>query len=692
MQQYHLSNLDCASCALKIEEGLRKMPGVISVNVDFSTASLHLETDTPLDVKSAVRAVDANVGISVEKSAFQGLTLNQTWQRFSPIAISGILLVLGLFSMKYTRVTPYPMVSLGFFVAAYLVSGWKVLRNAWNGVLKGQIFDENFLMSMATLGAFAIGEYAEAVGVMLFFMVGDVLESISVEKSRRSINAVLDAKPRYANLLENGKLSVVQPEDVPVGSTILVKPGEMIPLDGIVIGGDGMIDTAPITGESVPKRVKIEDEVWAGTINQDALLTIRVSHEYANTSIARILELIELASNRKSSTERFITRFAKVYTPIVFGIAALVAILPPLLGYGEISEWLYRAFVILVISCPCALVLSIPLGYFSGIGNASSKGILVKGTVFFDILAKVKTVIFDKTGTLTHGKMQVVEIIPAGGFTKEQVLSIAAGVEQGSQHPLAKSIVRAYKQPLGTRVDELKEIRGMGVVAKVDSSEVLVGNLKLLEKMGIVLKDETVDEDDTAVYVSVEGEYAGRILFSDVLRKETKSALALLRKEGVSRLMILSGDKKQTTQEMAERLEIDEFHAELLPEEKYQWIDSKSNHNEGYTAYIGDGINDGPALARADVGIAMGAFGSDVAIETADVVIMSDDLTKVAEGIRIGKRTRRIVLQNIVFALVVKIGFIVLGVMGIATMWEAVFADVGVALITLLNAMRIMRG
>lgn len=546
-------------------------------------------------------------------------------------------------------------------------------------------------MAIATLGAFAIDQMPEAVAVMLFYVVGELFQDIAVNRSRKSIKALLEIKPEYANLVVDGESTRVSPESIQVGDTILVKVGEKIPLDGEVIDGNSFVDTSALTGESVPRKMKKNDLVLSGTINQTAVLTIRVTKIFSESSVSKILELVENASSKKAETEKFITTFAKYYTPVVVISALLLAVLPPLLFSGQtFSEWIYRALVVLVISCPCALVISIPLGYFGGIGSASRKGILVKGSNFLDALTQVKTVVFDKTGTLTKGEFKVSEVVTSNGFTKEEILEYAAYAETNSNHPVAKSISEAYGKDIESkRIEQVEEISGHGIKAVVDGKTILAGNDKLLHKENI---DHPVCQvDGTVVHVSIDHVYAGYIIISDSLKEDAIEAIKKLKAKNILTVM-LTGDNKFVAEALSEKLQIDIYFSELLPEDKVKHIESLMAENkDGKVAFVGDGINDAPVIARADVGIAMGALGSDAAIETADVVLMTDSPSKVSEAIDVAKRTRNIVWQNIYFAMGVKLIFIVLGVFGIATMWEAVFGDMGVALIAVFNAIRILK-
>ena len=605
-----------------------------------------------------------------------------------PIAAAASLFVIGLaWAGPMGR-----MVELAVMIPAYLISGWGVLNTAGRNILRGRLFDENFLMSIATIGAICIGELPEAVAVMLFFQIGELFQGYSVGRSRRSIQALLQVKPDRANLMVGDQLIEVDPNSVKVGDQVLVRPGEKVPLDGDVVEGRSSLDTSALTGESQPRSVQLGDKALAGTINQSGVLVLQVIRPFQESSVAKILQLVESAASRKAPTEKLITSFARIYTPIVVGLALLVAVVPPLVVQANPIEWLNRALVLLVISCPCGLVISIPLGYFGGVGGAARQGILVKGSMFLDALSKVKSVVFDKTGTLTQGSFRVSQVISANGFSEQQLLELAAMAESQSTHPVAQSIKQAYGAPIdSSRIAAVEEIPGHGIRAQVNGHSVLIGNDRLLHRDGIV--HEACAVDSTVVHLVVDGQYSGRILIADAIKPDAVDAVSSLHKRGID-VSMLTGDSHPVAQIIADQLGLDGFRADLLPEEKVDVLDGvlRSAHQAGGTvAYVGDGINDAPVIARADVGMAMGALGSDAAIETADVVIMTDAPSQVAKAIDIGKRTRRIILQNIVMALSVKGLFIALAAFGAATLWSAVFADVGVALLAILNASRVWR-
>jgi len=609
------------------------------------------------------------------------------------IISSVVLFTLGMIFRDALHATPYSVGEYAVLLPAYLLSGWRVLWTAFRNLTHGEVFDENFLMTIATLGAIAIHEIPEAVGVMLFFKVGEFFQELSVNRSRRSVKALLDVRPDYANLKTARGLEKVSPEEVKVSDIIIVKPGERIPLDGEIVEGQTLVDTSALTGESVPRSVSVGEQVLAGMINKTGSLTIRVTRRFAESSVSRILELVENASAQKAPTEKFITTFARYYTPVVVAGALLVAVVPPLLIQGAtFSEWIYRALILLVISCPCALVISIPLGYFGGVGGASRKGILVKGATYLDALTKLKTVVFDKTGTLTRGVFKVSQVAAEKGFSQEELLRLAAEAEAQSNHPIAQSIREAYGQEIDpSTVRNYQEIPGHGVRAQVNGRVVMAGNDRLLHREGI--EHEVCCVEGTVVHLVVDDQYAGYIVIADEVKEDAAEAVQKLKRLGVEKVVMLTGDSQEVAASIAKKVGVDSFLADLLPEGKVKAVEEMESDLEerGKIAFVGDGINDAPVIARADVGVAMGGLGSDAAIETADVVIMTDAPSKLAQVVEIAKKTRGIVWQNIIMALGVKGVLIVLGIAGIATIWEAVFADVGVALLAILNATRAMR-
>ena len=580
---------------------------------------------------------------------------------------------------------------LAICITAYLSVGIEVIADAFRNILHGEVFDENFLMTVATFGAFALGEYPEAVAVMAFFQIGELFQDIAVGRSRASITSLMDIRPDFASIEKaDGSIEKVSPEEVGKGSIIVVKPGEKIPLDGVVTEGSSTLDTAALTGESLPREVSEGAEVLSGSLNLSGLLRIRTGGVYGESTVAKILELVENADNGKAGAEKFITKFAHYYTPAVVGAAVLLAVLPPLLFGGEWAVWLHRALIFLVISCPCALVISIPLSFFAGIGGASRRGILVKGSNFIEVLAAVKTVVFDKTGTLTKGRFSVSAVIPSSG-TGDELLETAALAECWSDHPVAVSLREAFgKQIERGRVTDVENFAGEGICASVDGNRVYAGNARLMRRAGVTFPP--CDKPGTIVYVAVNGQFKGAVVVSDTVKPESAAAVKALHEVGVDRTVMLTGDRENVAEEVGKELGLDEVHAGLLPADKVKWVDSlKLANGEGRLAFVGDGINDAPVLKLSDVGIAMGAIGSDAAIEASDVVLMDDNPMKAAEAIAISRRTLRIVRQNIVFAIGVKLLMLVLGALGIANMWMAVFADVGVSVIAILNSLRAMR-
>ena len=695
MKKYKLKNLDCASCASKIEDGLTKLGEVKFVNVNFVHSTLTIDTDDLEKVKSKIKEIEPEVEIEAGDSENKLVSASELAENKLTVIKAGlglVFLILGMVFEDFLHNTPYHFLEYLVFGTAYLITGWKVIASAGKNIIRGQVFNEHFLMAIATLGAFAIDQMPEAVAVMLFYVVGELFQDIALNRSRKSIKSLLEIKPEFANLLVNGVVDRVDPEIVKVGDTIIVKAGEKVPLDGVITDGSSFLDTSALTGESVPKKVGKQDPVLSGMINQTGVLTISVTKVFKESSVSKILELVENASSKKAETEKFITTFAKYYTPVVVIGALFLAIIPPLLFQGQtFSDWIYRALVVLVISCPCALVISIPLGYFGGIGAASRRGILVKGSNFLDALTHIKTVVFDKTGTLTKGEFKVSEIVSSNGFSEEQILEFAAYAESNSNHPIAKSISEKYNRMIdNARIKQTEEISGLGIRAVIDNKTVLAGNDKMMHREKIEHPDCQVD--GTVVHVAVDAKYAGYILISDALKDDAVETIRQLKAKNIQTVM-LTGDNLFVATAFAKKLNTDKYFAELLPEDKVKHIEILMDESKGgKIAFVGDGINDAPVLARADVGIAMGALGSDAAIETADVVLMTDDPSKVVVAIDLAKRTRAIVWQNILFAMTVKLFFIVLGIFGIATMWEAVFGDRGVALIAVFNALRVMKG
>ena len=584
------------------------------------------------------------------------------------------------------------------YIIAYLIVGLEILIKAIKNIFKGKVFDEHFLMAIATIGAFVIGEYPEAVAVMLFYQVGELFQDYAVDKSKRAITSLMNIRPDVAYVKRNGMIEKLSPEEVKIGETIVVKPGEKVPLDGKIIDGKSMIDTSALTGESVPVEVGVGDSILSGTINKNGLLTIKVEKEFGESTVSKILDLVENASNKKSKSENFITKFAKYYTPIVVIIAIILAIIPPFaLNLGEFKEWLYRALTFLVVSCPCALVISIPLGFFGGIGGASKKGILVKGSNYLEALSNTEIVVFDKTGTLTKGVFEVQKIEPIN-IPKEELLKYTTYAEYNSNHPISLSLKNAYKKMLDERKEEkeidlskiisVEELAGMGILANIDGKEVLVGNEKLMKEKNI--KYTHCDDIGTIIYVAIDNNYSGYILISDEIKEDSKYAIESLKKNNIGKIVMLTGDKEKVGKFVSEKLGLDEVYTELLPDEKVKKVEDlmKEKSEKGKLVFVGDGINDAPVLALSDIGVAMGGLGSDSAIEAADIVIMTDEPSKIVTAIKTSKKTMKIVKQNIVFAITVKILVLILTAFGVGNMWEAVFADVGVSVLAVINSLR----
>ena len=578
------------------------------------------------------------------------------------------------------------------YIIAYIIVGFEIVRKALRNITRGKVFDENFLMTVATIGAFGIGEFPEAASVMLFYQVGELFQSYAVDKSRKSIANLMDIRPDYANIEKDGKLEKVDPDEVKIGDIIVVKPGEKIPLDGTVVEGKTNLDTKALTGEPMPREANIGDDVISGCINLNGLIKVKVTKEFGESTVSKILDLVENASSKKSKSENFITKFAAYYTPIVVIIAVILAIVPPLIIPGaEFSDWIYRALSFLVVSCPCALVISIPLSFFGGIGGASKMGILIKGSNYLEALANTEIVVFDKTGTLTEGDAKV-QKIEAEGISKEELLEITALAENFSNHPIAISIKSEYNKPIDEkRIVKTQELTGRGIKATIDEKEVLVGNEKLMKEEKIDYKECT--DAGTALYVAIDKKYVGYILIADSIKKDSKKAIQNLKKNAIKQTVMLTGDRKQVGEVVAKELGIDKVYTELLPDGKVEKVEEllKEKSPKGKLAFVGDGINDAPVLAISDIGIAMGALGSDAAIEAADVVLMTDEPSKIVDAIHLSKKTMRIVKENITFAILVKVIVLILSAFGLSTMWEAVFADVGVSIIAIINALRVLR-
>lgn len=725
-QKLILEGLDCANCALKIEQGVQKIDGVAACSVNFANKTLTMEIsgDRSEEIleqtKQKIRKLEPDIRV-VEPHSQLRHKQGQRQEHNHPHPhdhhdhgaqeaaddhghshdhgakntrvmiirlIAGLAIGAAAFAFALSR-----ELELILFIISYLIVGGDIVLKALKNIIRGQVFDEYFLMSIATVGAFVIGEYPEGVAVMLFYQIGELFQSIAVNRSRKSISALMDIRPDFANLKFNDEIKRVNPDEVQIGDLIVVRPGEKVPLDGKVIEGNSAMDTSALTGESVPREVTAGEEVLSGFINKNGVLTIEVTKVFGESTVAKILDLVENASSKKAPTENFITKFARYYTPVVVIVAALLAVVPPLLFSGEaFSEWVYRALVFLVISCPCALVVSIPLGFFGGIGASSKNGILVKGSNYLEALNDVKYVVFDKTGTLTKGAFKVNGIHPQNGWTEQQLLRYAAFAEMHSTHPIAESIREAFGEELNEALlSNYNEISGHGIQVVFEGKEVLAGNAKLMQRDNIHFSAPS--ELGTIVHIAVNKQYAGYLVIADEVKEDSAQAISSLKQLGVKKIVMLTGDIKAVGEAVGKQLGVDEVRSELLPQhkvEELEMLDQQKGSKEKIV-FVGDGINDTPVLARADIGVAMGGLGSDAAIEAADIVIMTDEPSKLSSAIYIAKRTRRIVWQNIVFALLVKAVFLLLGAFGIATMWEAVFSDVGVTLLAVLNAMRVLK-
>ncbi len=697
---YRLKGLTCPNCSAKIEKDAGELDGVRTSSVNLMKQTLTVESEAPAEfllreITGIVRKHEPDVEVSElnldrRKADPETESGGEPWLLIVRLAVGAVLFGAGIACAVFLKAPLH--IELAFLVVSYLVLGGDVVWRAVVNISKGRVFDEHFLMSVSTVGAFVIGEYPEAVAVMLFYQVGELFQTLAVRRSARSISNLMDLRPDSATVLRNGERIEVSPETVSVGETILVKPGGKIPLDGVVLEGDSMLDTRALTGESVPRTVRPGDAVLSGCVNRDGILTVRTTKAFGESTASKIIDLVENASGRKAKTEHFITTFARYYTPAVVAMAAVLAILPPLAFGGDWTDWIRRGFVFLVVSCPCALVISIPLTFIGGIGAASKRGVLVKGGNYLEALNKVSMIVFDKTGTLTKGTFRVTGVFPASGFTPDQVLEYAARAEQCSTHPVAKSILAAWGRDADpSAVADCREIAGQGIRAVAGDLTVLAGNAKLMrtERIGFA----ECELPGTKVYVAVNGRYAGCVVIADELKPDSGRAVAELKRLGVERTVMLTGDVETAAKAVAEELRLDEYHAQLLPARKVELIERLDREKRRGTtlAFVGDGINDAPVLARADIGIAMGGLGSDAAIEAADVVLMTDEPSKLVDAIAVARRTRRIVVQNIAVAIGIKCAFLVLGALGVAGMWEAVFGDVGVTVLAVLNAMRALK-
>lgn len=720
-----IEGVDCPNCAAKIERKLNTLNRIKEATVDFLGKRVIVESENFSQdelvefIQAEVNKIEHGVKISTKKLHAHSHSHSHSHAHIhdhshahgeedtdkikKKLLIGGILFVLGIFIPK-TLFIP----KLAVFLVSYFIIGGDVLLSAVKNILKGQVFDENFLMAIATIGAFAIGEYPEGVAVMLFYQLGELFQGIAVNNSRKSIIALMDIRPDYANLKTDTGIKKVNPEEIKVADIIVVKPGEKVPLDGKIINGNSAFDTSALTGESLPREAKTEDNVLSGFINKTGLVEIEVSKVFSESTVSKILNLVENASSKKSKTENFITKFAKYYTPAVVITALIMAIFPPLLISGAtFTDWIYRALIFLVVSCPCALIISIPLGFFGGIGGASKHGILVKGANYLEALNDVETVVMDKTGTLTKGVFKVTEInvennVKINDFennktdlTQSLLLKYAAHIEKFSNHPIAQSIVSEYENS-ATKIDEsiikdFEEISGFGIKANINNHQILAGNSKLMDLENIKFTEK--ENLGTVIYIAFDGQYIGNILISDEIKADSPKAIKGMKANGIKEIVMLTGDNKAIGKNIAQKLGIDKVFAELLPNEKVEKLEEiyKTKSEKGKVVFVGDGINDAPVLARADIGIAMGGVGSDAAIEAADVVIMNDEPSKIVTAMKIAKKTKTIVWQNIALAFAVKLIVLVLGLFGDATMWEAVFADVGVALLAVLNATRVLK-
>lgn len=688
---FSIDGMMCANCSRIFEEKAAKLQGVDEINVNYAMAKVNVtinrdceEREVINQLKKLCREIEPKARLVEEKSEAK---LSGIWQEHSKellkIVLSLFLMTGGIFYKGND------VVRLGIFVIAYLLVARDVLFAAYSNIRKGEIFDENFLMVIATAGAFAIGEYPEGIAVMLFYSVGELFQDMAVKKSRASIKDLMDIRPDYANLKTLTSIERVSPEKVRINDIIVVKPGEKVPLDGVIFKGEAQFDTAKLTGESVPRTIRKGETVLSGFINKNSPVDIRVQKTFGDSTASKILDMVEHASAQKAHTERFITKFARYYTPAVVLFAVLLAVVPPLMTDLDFGSWIYRALVFLVVSCPCALVVSIPLGFFGGIGAASKHGILVKGGNYLEAMKRAEIVVMDKTGTLTEGSFTVHEIQPVSGMTAEELLRIAAYAEYYSNHPIALSIQKKYAQRIDeNQISDYREIEGEGISVKVEGRTVLAGNDKLMQQHGITGYEKI---SKTVVHIAIDGVYQGFMSIYDKVKSDARQAVSKLKVSGIRKIVMLTGDSEEIAAEVARTIGIDEYHGNLLPEDKMNELEKiiGSKSLKGSVLFTGDGINDAPVLARSDVGIAMGGLGSDAAIEAADVVIMTDEPSKIAEAIEISKKTIQVVWQNIALTFVVKVVVLAMGAFGIATMWEAVFADVGVALIAILNAARI---
>lgn len=697
--ELELNGLNCTNCANKIQKLTNELEGVSSANLDMVTKKLKINLGENAISENIIKTTIGIINklepdvVVVDKS--KGSPKEQDHEHhhhenISKVKLYRIIISIILFATPFLlklEGTPRLLV----YLTSYFIVGYDVIIRALRNIARGSAFDENFLMTLATVGAFIIGEYPEGVAVMLFYQVGELFQGMAVNYSRRSISSLLDIRPDYANLEGNNEIVIVDPEDVHIGDYIIIKPGEKVPLDGVVVEGSSTLDTSNITGESVPRTINVGDEIISGVVNNHGLLKVQVTKEFGESTIVKILDLVENASSKKAPTENFITKFARYYTPAVVFIALGIGVIPTLLG-GDFREWAYKAFVFLVISCPCALVISIPLGFFGGIGGASGAGILVKGGNYLEALNDVDTIVFDKTGTITKGVFKVTEIISYGDYTKDEILEFAAYGESFSNHPIGKSILEAYNKDINKGyISDYSEVSGKGILVEIHNIPMIIGNKNFLEENNIKIKE--TESIGTTVYIGRELSHIGTIVVSDELKDNIKEDIEAIKALGVKEVIMLSGDNSNIARLVGEKAGVDKIYGDLLPQDKvslFEDIISKKKDNHK-TIFVGDGVNDAPVLARADIGIAMGGMGSDAAIEASDIVIMTDEIGKIATAIKIANKTKKIVTQNIVLAIGLKIFILVLGVYGLATMWQAVFADVGVSIIAILNSIRALK-
>ncbi|MFX4265575.1 heavy metal translocating P-type ATPase [Aliarcobacter butzleri] len=690
MKKVKLQNLDCASCALKIEKSLANMEELSNVKLNFSTSTLTFEQNTKKDILDKIEKEIQKIEKDVIILKDEIKTQKTFWQN-----LDKKLLIITLISFFLTYIS-YNYIENNYlkfavYLIAYLLVGFDVLSKAFKNLTNARFFDENFLMSIATIGAFVLGDFVEGIAVMVFYQIGEMFQKVAVNNSRDSINSLLDIKPEYANVKESENVVQKAPEDVKIGDIILVKAGEKVPVDGILQSNDCSFDASAITGEFKPKTIKENEEVLSGFINISTASYVKVTSLYKDSTIAKIIELIENASSKKANAEKFITKFASVYTPIVIALALILAFIPPLFIEGAIySDWIERALVFLVISCPCALVVSIPLSFFSAIGAVSKKGVLVKGANYIEKLTEIQEIIFDKTGTLTKGVFQVTRV-ESFNLDKNELLEYAALVESFSTHPIAKAILNAYDKELNLKeVSSCEELSGLGIKAKIKNKDILVGNERLLKQFGVEVKKE-IKEELNIVYIAIDSKFEGFIVVSDIIKNEAKDFINEIKKLNISKTYMLTGDKKEVALKVANDLQIDEVKYELLPQDKLKSYEEIKNKTSKITAFVGDGINDAPTLANSDVGFAMGKVGSDLAIKSADIVVLNDNLNSISDAIKIAKKTKTIVYQNIIFIMFIKVIFLVLGADAIIGMKEAIFADMGVALMAIFNSMRILK-